>query len=122
MRRVLGNLFENAIAAQADIPDGEREISVRSLRDGDQVVIHFADRGPGVPDQIRDRIFEPHFTTKGSGMGLGLTLVGSVISLHGGAVSLLDAPGAVFRITLPLTDADRDDGQPVSRETQKEIS
>ena len=69
----------------------------------DRVRVDFHDRGPGVPPEIAARIFEPHFTTKGGGMGLGLALVRSVCTLHGGDVRLLDAAvGAHFEIELPL--------------------
>ncbi len=105
MRRALSNLFENAVAALAGTPEDKREIVVRCRASEDAVQLDFDDTGPGIPKGIRGRVFEPHFTTKGGGMGLGLALVSSVVSLHGGAVSLADGPGARFRIVLPLADA-----------------
>ncbi len=103
MRRVLSNLFENAVAALAGV-EGAR-IQVRTRPVGvDRVELIFADNGPGVPEEIRERIFEPHFTTKGSGMGLGLALVRSVMLLHGGEVNLDEGPGARFRLCLPMED------------------
>ncbi|MCP4545004.1 MAG: HAMP domain-containing protein [bacterium] len=100
MRRAFSNLFENALAALAH-NEGERSIAISTeVRDG-HLQLEFADNGPGVPAEIRERVFEPHFTTKGSGMGLGLALVRSVINLHGGDIRLGDGPGARFHIELP---------------------
>ena len=105
MRRVLANLFENALAALESVPEAERAIRLVARREEDEAVIEFSDTGPGIPEDIRDRIFEPHFTTKGSGMGLGLALVRSVLTLHGGEVDVAPGPGAPFTIRLPLEES-----------------
>ena len=64
----------------------------------------FSDSGPGVKTEVRDIIFDPYFSTKPDGVGLGLTIAGEIISeYYGGALELLDSgplPGATFRITL----------------------
>jgi nitrogen fixation/metabolism regulation signal transduction histidine kinase len=104
MRRVLSNLFENSISALEGVANAQIEVATDINSEG-QAILIFSDNGPGVPDEIRERIFEPHFTTKGSGMGLGLALVRSVLLLHGGEVKLEEGPGARFRLCLPMEDA-----------------
>jgi signal transduction histidine kinase len=68
------------------------------------VEIIFSDTGPGIPEENRARIFEPYFSTKKDGVGLGLAIVGEIImDYYGGKLELLDSPvasGTVFRITL----------------------
>ena len=61
------------------------------------------DNGNGIPDQIKDKIFEPKFTTKTSGMGLGLGIVKSIIESHGGEIHYVSKKnkGTTFTITLP---------------------
>jgi two-component system sensor kinase FixL len=64
-----------------------------------------ADRGPGVPPEVRGRIFEPFVTTKRTGTGLGLSIARRVVEAHGGSLAVADRPGggALFRVTLPRT-------------------
>ena len=95
MRQVLVNLFDNAIQAGAPVR--------ATVRGGDRLVIEIADRGPGVPDDIRDKIFEPFFTSKTQGTGLGLALSHRIVEQHGGTLDVTNAPGggAVFRIEIP---------------------
>ena len=69
------------------------------------VVVH--DDGPGVDAALRDRVFEPFFSERRGGTGLGLPVARSVAEAHGGALALADAPpggGAAFELTLPLAD------------------
>ncbi len=66
------------------------------------VRIEFLDTGPGIPESLRDQVFNPFFTTKPSGVGLGLAIVAKIIDQHGGRLQLgANAPGAVFHIFLP---------------------
>jgi signal transduction histidine kinase len=96
--QVASNLVINACEAQ---PRGG-EVCVRSAREGGRVVLEVADRGPGVAEADRQRIFEPFFSTKDS-TGLGLSVCHSIARQHGG--ELLTVPrsggGAVFRLLLP---------------------
>jgi len=73
--------------------------------------IQVTDEGGGVADDLRDRIFEPHFTTKPGGIGIGLAFALEVVRAHGGriAISASESGGAAFRIDLPLGAADRAD-------------
>ena len=66
--------------------------------------ISIADRGPGIPDHIRDRVFEPFFTTRATGTGLGLAIVRRLIELQDGTVTLHERTGGgtVAEVTLPL--------------------
>ena len=75
-------------------------------RNSDQkpgVAIDFEDEGPGVPRDLREQIFNPFFTTKRDGVGLGLSIVSKIIDEHGGSIRLVDkaGPGACFRVFLP---------------------
>ena len=96
MREVIVNLVDNAVAAGAPV-----RAAVRA--DGGRLVIEVADRGPGVPEEDRERIFEPFFTGKTQGTGLGLAVVRRVIEQHGGTIAVLANPGggALFRAEIP---------------------
>ena len=67
-------------------------------------MILIEDNGVGIPAEIEDKIFEPKFTTKSSGKGLGLPIVAQIIRNHGGEISLMkkNKKGTCFRITLPI--------------------
>jgi C4-dicarboxylate-specific signal transduction histidine kinase len=96
--QVAVNLILNACEAQ---PNGG-EVAVSARREGQRVVADVADRGPGVPEAQRQRIFEPFFSTKDS-TGLGLSVCHSIVREHGGELVALgrDGGGALFRISLP---------------------
>jgi two-component system sensor histidine kinase HydH len=96
MREVVVNLVDNAVAAGAPVHATVRQVAGR-------LVIEVADHGPGVPEEDRDRIFEPFFTGKTQGTGLGLAVVRRVIEQHGGTIAVLANPGggALFRAEIP---------------------
>jgi len=100
--RAIVNLVENALQAV-----GERgAVTVRLRRGGPgRVEIEVADSGPGIDPEIRDRIFEPFFSTKTAGSGIGLTLVKKTAEDHGGGVSLDSEPGRGTRAVLWLPAA-----------------
>lgn len=105
MSQVVSNLLINAQQALMERPL-PRRIDVDVHRDGDRVVLRFADNGPGVPPEIAARIFDPYFTTKaaGVGTGIGLSISRSIIEAHGGELALADRPGggASFEVRLPV--------------------
>ncbi|MFA6233424.1 MAG: ATP-binding protein [Bacteroidota bacterium] len=111
--RVLLNISQNAMQAvhekQKTVQSGYvPRISVRSMVEGDIVVVHVSDNGPGIPAAVKERIYEPFFTTKaaGTGTGLGLAIAQDIITKgHGGRLHVKDAPdgGADFIIELPLS-------------------
>jgi signal transduction histidine kinase len=98
--QVLLNIVLNACEAQ---PQGG-EVGVAARREADQVVIEIADRGPGIAEPDRTRIFEPFYSTKES-TGLGLSICHTIVREHDGALSVSDRPGggSVFRVSLPAT-------------------
>ncbi|HYP05270.1 MAG TPA: ATP-binding protein [Bryobacteraceae bacterium] len=103
MYQVLLNLCLNARDA---MPDGG-EIGIVTKNAGRSIVISVSDTGTGIPEDIRDHIFEAFFTTKGSerGTGMGLATVKAIVRNHGGAINLETEvdEGAVFHITLPVS-------------------
>jgi PAS domain S-box-containing protein len=92
-------------AADAISEDGGLRIG--TYADGDSVVAKFTDDGPGVPYELRDKIFNPFFTTKPNATGLGLAVAQKLLTDCGGSIMLLDEPqkGAVFEIRLPSHSA-----------------
>jgi signal transduction histidine kinase len=110
LRRMVRNLLENARRYGAVSPETSQDAGiVLSLkRQVQQVLIEVGDRGPGVPLEYRERIFEPFFRLPGAservgGVGLGLSLVKSIAERHGGRVRCADRPGggACFEVSLP---------------------
>ncbi|MHB8951179.1 MAG: sensor histidine kinase, partial [Rhodoferax sp.] len=106
LRRAVRNLLENARRHAAG------EITVALRRVDSQAVISVCDRGPGVPPELRERIFEPFYrlpgaTERDGGVGLGLALVKSIALRHGGTVTCENRPdgGACFVIRLPISPA-----------------
>ncbi len=104
LTQVLLNLVLNAMDATAGLPAGRRAVVLESQADADGgVVLSVADSGPGLPAGLEHRVFEPFYTTKSSGMGLGLTISRGIAEAHGGSLSGGNngEGGAVFRLHLP---------------------
>jgi C4-dicarboxylate-specific signal transduction histidine kinase len=104
IQQVLLNLLLNAmdVLSPASPP---RTLEVRASRDGGGVCVRVTDSGPGIDANSLARVFEPFFSTKREGMGMGLAISRSIIDEHGGhirAMNNADAPGATFEFTLPL--------------------
>jgi nitrogen fixation/metabolism regulation signal transduction histidine kinase len=100
MKQVFVNLFNNAKEAAAGRPI---DVLIEAHRENAQAVISFSDTGPGIPANVRDKIFTPYFTTKEAGTGLGLPTVHKIITGLGGTIVTGDSTtGARFVITLPL--------------------
>jgi signal transduction histidine kinase len=107
IERVLYNLLLNA--AQASPPQGSVTVKTRQAgdtADGSTVEIDVIDRGSGIAPKDRESIFNPFFTTKSSGVGLGLAIVSKIIDEHGGQITVESEPGAgsVFRVFLPVRE------------------
>jgi signal transduction histidine kinase len=110
VRAALANLVENA--AEVTPPGEPVEVGVR--REGDVGVVEVRDRGPGLSEEVRLRLFQPHITTKVGGSGMGLFLARQIIvGMHGGELVVDDHPegGTIAVMKLPLTKARTDDGQ-----------
>jgi signal transduction histidine kinase len=104
LNQVWTNLLDNAIDALGD----SGTITIATRRDGDNcAVVEIADDGPGMPDEVVERVFDPFFTTKDVGHGTGLGLATArriVVDRHGGSLTLDTRPGrTVFQVRLPLT-------------------
>ena len=114
LRSALLNLLRNAV--EAGEAGGEICISVGRAPGREAVQISIADRGPGIPPEHLDKIFNPFFTTKETGTGLGLSQVHRMVDAHGGRIKVENRPsgGACFRIELPRRAAAQDE------EAQKE--
>ncbi len=104
--QALLNMIRNAEDAVGALPTERRAITIRAHHERDVVHIAIVDRGPGVPPKLREKLFEPFYSTKPTveGTGLGLTVVQSVASGHSGRVALEETPGggATFVLTLPV--------------------
>jgi PAS domain S-box-containing protein len=98
IKQALLNLIKNAVAAMP----GGGVLRIESFRSGDEVLIRISDTGIGIPDEIMDKIFEPYFTTKAFGTGLGLTIVFKIIKEHFGDVSVTSRMGEGTTVTLAL--------------------
>jgi signal transduction histidine kinase len=107
LRQVLFNVLENAIEVS---PPGD-DVQVTARITDEQLVIAVADRGPGIPDDIRGHIFEPFFTTKcgksHGGLGLGLSISKSLLDAMDGSLQVESqvGQGTVFRILIPTNGA-----------------
>jgi signal transduction histidine kinase len=97
MRAVLLNLVLNA--AQASVPGDPAgagtisDVDVRVETEGDRCTVQVLDRGPGLPADVRQRLFEPFVTTRAAGTGLGLAIAHRLTGLQGGTLTLDDRPG-----------------------------
>lgn len=101
LKRALLNLVRNALQA-AGQADEARRVVVRARQRGDAAEIAVENTGPPIPEDIRERLFEPFFTTREKGTGLGLAFVREIVADHGGVISVASGPeGTVFAIKLP---------------------
>jgi len=107
LRQVLHNLIKNALEAQRKGEAGSVVVATRELGgaadEGATVELSVTDRGPGIPEEMIDRMFEPYMTGKPRGSGLGLAIVKKIVEEHGGTVLAQNqaAGGAVIRVRLP---------------------
>ncbi len=112
--QVFLNLLVNAAHAIAGVGgeklDDAGRIRVSTRRSGDFLEVRIQDNGPGIPEALRDKVFNPFFTTKevGKGTGQGLSIAHDIVKKHEGALTLEDAPGhgALFTIRLPLAETE----------------
>ncbi len=107
MRRVIVNLFENSIGMMQE--GTKAKIKVGVTRDGGSAVLTVTDNGPGIPEADLGRVFEPYFSKRRGGTGLGLAMVKNIILLHGGTIEAENRGGARFTIMLPLAGPDAAD-------------
>jgi signal transduction histidine kinase len=100
------NLLSNAAGAMKPMAEGKK-IVVASTVEGDGIIITVSDSGPGVAAEIKDRIFDPYFTTKSDGTGIGLSISHRIATDHGGSLTVSDSDlgGAEFRIEIPTNNS-----------------
>lgn len=99
--RIITNLLTNALHATSDVD--KPKIEVRLKENHKDVVLSVSDNGKGIAEEVRNKVFEPKFTTKSSGMGLGLSMVKNIVQAYGGDIDFISEvdKGTVFKVTLP---------------------
>ncbi|KAB2843920.1 MAG: PAS domain-containing sensor histidine kinase, partial [Burkholderiales bacterium] len=106
IEQVLLNLVRNGLDAMQDTPVALRRLALAAEPSADAglVVVSVSDRGHGIPGEAMARLFEPFYTTKAEGMGMGLNICRSIIELHQGRLWVEANPqgGSIFRFTLPI--------------------
>ncbi len=107
LQQVVLNLILNAVEAMSSEEEGVRELSIvtEESQTGD-ILVAVRDSGPGIGREHLERVFEPFYTTKSSGVGMGLAICRSIIDAHGGRlwVDANEPRGAVLRFTLPAAE------------------
>ena len=105
LQQVLLNLIINAIEAMRDVDKDERELLISTRNEPDGVSVEVRDSGPGFAPAALERVFEPFYTTKPDGMGMGLSICRSIIEAHGGQLWAIpcEPQGALFQFTIPAT-------------------
>ena len=104
LQQVILNLVVNGIDAMTDAPSENRIISIRTSRVETFAELSVSDRGPGIPEDKLKEVFEPFYTSKVQGMGMGLSIARTIVEAHHGLIweKNLDHGGASFWIRLPL--------------------
>jgi C4-dicarboxylate-specific signal transduction histidine kinase len=123
LQQVIINLVMNGIEAMQSITDRPRELMIRSSQDEThQVLVSVTDSGVGISAENADRVFNAFFTTKSSGMGMGLSICRSIMEAHGGRLwATVNVPrGATFQFTLPVNADMRREVAPISRPKEQE--
>jgi C4-dicarboxylate-specific signal transduction histidine kinase len=105
LQQVLLNLVNNAMDAMNQIPSERRILTLKTalqIPSGSGLLV-VEDRGPGVPDELKAKLFQPFLTTKGDGLGMGLAICRTILQTLGGSIELRDQPGegATFEVVLP---------------------
>ena len=100
---MLLNLIVNAADAMNTLPETGRVMTISSALEAGRIRLCVADRGPGVPAEAMDKLFEPFWSTKAEGMGIGLAVCRSIVAAHHGTLDVENASdgGAVFCVDLP---------------------
>ncbi|QCP52663.1 PAS domain S-box protein [Trinickia violacea] len=108
LQQVMLNLMINAIDAMSAVDDGPRELTISTaMNEQDAVLVAVRDSGPGIAAENIERLFEPFYTTKATGLGIGLSICRSIIEAHGGRLwaSANEPRGAIFQFTVPVHPA-----------------
>jgi C4-dicarboxylate-specific signal transduction histidine kinase len=104
LQQVILNLIMNAVEAMSGVSEGMRELLIDAVQDmSSRVLVSIRDSGPGLNVETLDHVFDPFYTTKSGGMGMGLSICRSIVEAHGGQIwaSQTAGPGATFQVALP---------------------
>jgi signal transduction histidine kinase len=110
LQQVILNLMINAMDAMSEMPKAKRKIAVRTTRTDGFAELSISDTGPGIPSDILKDVFEPFFSTKSQGMGIGLSIARTIVEAHDGLIWAENQAtgGAAFHIKLPLRERSGD--------------
>jgi two-component system sensor kinase FixL len=117
LQQVILNLLVNGLDAMAETIPARRHLEVRTLQPEEEwVEITVRDNGAGIPPEVLRRLYEPFFSTKRDGLGMGLSICRSIAEAHGGSLQASNNPegGATFAFRLPIAEARRANGEGVS--------
>jgi signal transduction histidine kinase len=131
LKQAILNVVNNGIEAM----ERDGRLRIRLERAGDEALLSIADSGPGIPPEVRDKIFNLYFTTKSGGSGIGLAMTFRVVQLHNASIDFESSPeeGTVFRLRFPAasdeetagvsntTQSDSTDEQAVSAHGQEKV-
>ncbi len=102
LRRAINNVVTNAVQAIQDENSNGNQLNVKSVANGERLELHFIDNGPGIPEEILEKIFEPLFSTKGFGVGLGMPVIKDIMEEHKGGVEIKSKAGQGTTVILWL--------------------
>jgi PAS domain S-box-containing protein len=102
LRRAMVNIIDNALQAMTSLPQGRQRLEIRTQRFDNRCAIVVRDSGPGIPADIMERIYEPMFSTKTFGVGLGVPIICNIIADHGGTVDYQSTAGEGTTVSLWL--------------------
>ena len=108
LQQVILNLVMNGVEALSEMSDGPRELLISTWTEADHLLVAVRDSGPGLSETEHNRVFEPFYTTKSTGLGIGLAICRSIVEAHGGRLwASANMPrGAAFQFTVPIVSAD----------------
>ncbi|HLQ76353.1 MAG TPA: PAS domain S-box protein, partial [Terriglobia bacterium] len=121
LQQVVLNLILNAVEAMGSVAVGTRELLISTEQNqSNEALVAVRDSGPGLDPENLERVFEAFYTTKSSGMGMGLSICRSIIDAHGGRLwaNVNEPRGAVFQFTLPHAEREIMDPHPAARHTR----
>ncbi len=106
LQQVIINFVMNALEAMDGASAGSREVILRSSAANGMAVISVIDAGPGIPSHVQSRMFEPFFSTKKEGLGVGLSIARTIVEAHRGKIWMENnaGPGATFSVALPAVE------------------
>lgn len=110
LEQVILNLTRNALQAMQELTLQQRILQIDAKNCGNHVQVDVIDHGPGIPQEVTERLFSPFFSTKAEGMGMGLNICRTIIEFHGGQLTYRPNPtgGTIFSFTLPVIENEAD--------------